>query len=54
MSKNKKKKNGKNIVPKYTTLALEDRNKTDKATNAAIPSVSDVIEAREWSEFNKL
>lgn len=54
MSKKNKKKYGKNVNPKYQTLALEDRNKTDKATNAAMPSISDVIEAREWSEFIKL
>ena len=54
MSKKKKRKCAKNVIPKYTTLALEDRNKTDKDTNAAMPSISDVVDAREWSEFIKL
>ena len=38
----------------YSTLSGAERNKTDKKTNAAIPSDAAVDEMREWSSINKL
>ncbi len=46
--------NKKNIVPRNITLALADRKRTDKNTNAKRPSDSAVEDTRDWSIENKL
>ncbi len=38
----------------YSTLNAAERNKTDKKTNAAIPSDMAVADLRHWSEYSQL
>ncbi len=51
---NSKKKQKKDFVPKYCTYGLADKDKIDKKTNAASPSLASVEQTRNWSIENKL
>lgn len=53
MSKNKKRKESEKTGA-YKTLALAEEKTRNKKTGAAIPSVDNVIEAREWVNGHKL
>ena len=39
--------------PAYRSYALAERDKTDRRTNAALPSEEAVIAAKKWVDENK-
>ncbi len=47
------KSNKKNTPSAYETLAIADVKKKNKITNTTVPTEDNVIQAREWVNFNK-
>ena len=45
--------NKKNTPSAFETLAVADVKKKNKKTNTTVPTEDNVIQAREWVNFNK-
>ncbi len=51
--KKKSKKPEKEIIPEYLTFSLAGAEKLKEETNARIPSVEEVAEAKSWVDYNQ-